>query len=38
MTVTASKEDRVVTFWKLAEGNFSEDQLAEWFERNTAPQ
>jgi death on curing protein len=36
-TVTASKEDRVVTFWKLAEGSFSEDQLAEWFERNTAP-
>jgi death on curing protein len=37
ITVTASKEDRVVTFWKLAEGTLSEDQLAAWFERNTAP-
>lgn len=38
ITVTALKEDRVVTFWKLAEGTLSEDQLSAWFERNTAPQ
>jgi death-on-curing protein len=37
LNVAASKEDRVVTFWKLAEGSLSEEQLAEWFERNTAP-
>jgi death-on-curing protein len=35
--VTASKEDRIVTFWNLADGSLSEEQLAEWFERNTAP-
>ncbi len=34
--VTASKEDRVLTFWGLAAGEISEQQLAEWFERNTA--
>ncbi len=37
ISVTASKEDRVVTFWKLAEGTLSEEQLAAWFERNTTP-
>jgi death on curing protein len=37
LEVTASKEDRVITFWSLAEGSLSEDQLATWFERNTAP-
>ena len=37
LEVTASKEDRVVTFWNLAEGSLSEDQLAAWFERKTAP-
>lgn len=37
LTVTASREDRVVTFWSLAEGTLSEEQLAAWFERNTAP-
>jgi death on curing protein len=37
LEVTASKEHRVVTFWSLAEGSLSEDQLAAWFERNTAP-
>jgi death-on-curing protein len=36
MRVTAPKEDRVLTFWKLAEGSLSEDQLSEWFEGNTA--
>lgn len=37
LEVTASKEDRVITFWSLAEGSLSEDQLAAWFEPNTAP-
>jgi death-on-curing protein len=37
LEVTASKEDRVITFWALAEGSLSEDQLVTWFERNTAP-
>ena len=35
--VTASKEDRVLTFWNLAAGEISEEQLAAWFERNTQP-
>lgn len=35
LEVTASKEDRVTTFWKLADGSLSEEQLALWFERNT---
>jgi death-on-curing protein len=35
LEVTASKEDRVITFWSLAEGSLSEEQLATWFERNT---
>lgn len=35
--VTATKEDRVLTFWGLAAGGISEEQLAAWFERNTAP-
>lgn len=34
--VTATKEDRVLTFWRLAAGEISEEQLALWFERNTA--
>lgn len=37
LDVTASKEDRVLTFWNLAGGSLSEDQLAQWSERNTAP-
>lgn len=37
LTVTASKEDRVLAFWSLADGTLSEEQLAAWFERNTAP-
>jgi death-on-curing protein len=37
LAVTASKEDRVITFWSLAGGSLSEDELAAWFERNTAP-
>ncbi|MGA2350790.1 MAG: type II toxin-antitoxin system death-on-curing family toxin [Terracidiphilus sp.] len=35
--VTATKEDRVLTFWGLAAGEISEEQLALWFERNTTP-
>lgn len=34
--VTATKEDRVLTFWSVAEGSLTEDRLAAWFERNTA--
>lgn len=34
--LTAAKEERVLVFWKLADGSLSEDQLAQWFERNTA--
>jgi death-on-curing protein len=37
LEVTATKEDRVLTFWSLAAGEMSEEQLALWFERNTAP-
>jgi death-on-curing protein len=36
LQLTATKEDRVLTFWSLAAGEISEDQLAQWFERNTA--
>jgi death on curing protein len=37
LKVTATKEDRILTFWKLAAGELNEDDLAQWFERNTAP-
>jgi death on curing protein len=36
--LTASQDDRYETFLRLAEGTLSEDQLALWFERNTAAQ
>ncbi|HEY6487787.1 MAG: type II toxin-antitoxin system death-on-curing family toxin [Terracidiphilus sp.] len=36
LDLTAVKEDRVLTFWKLADGSLTEPQLAEWFEHNTA--
>jgi death-on-curing protein len=36
LRLAASKEDRILTFWKLADGSLSEEQLADWFERNTA--
>jgi death-on-curing protein len=35
--LTATKEDRVLTFWALAAGEISEEQLAQWFEENTVP-
>lgn len=37
LEMTATKEDRVLTFWNLAAGDISEEQLALWFERNTTP-
>lgn len=37
LKLTAEKEDRVLTFWRLADGSLSEAQLAEWFGRSTAP-
>jgi death-on-curing protein len=36
LQLTATKEDRVLTFWSLAAGEITEEQLAYWFERNTA--
>ncbi|ADV84678.1 type II toxin-antitoxin system death-on-curing family toxin [Terriglobus saanensis] len=35
--LTASKEDRYLTFLKLAEGSISEAELTEWFGANTRP-
>lgn len=37
LELTASKEDRVLTFWRLAAGEITEDKLTVWFERNTTP-
>jgi death-on-curing protein len=37
LKLIAAKEDRVLTFWSLADGSMSEEQLAQWFERNTKP-
>jgi death-on-curing protein len=37
LVLTATKEDRVLTFWDLAAGEISEEQLAQWFQENTAP-
>jgi death-on-curing protein len=37
LQLTATREDRVLTFWSLAAGEISEEQLAQWFEGNTAP-
>ena len=36
--VTASQEDAYLTILALAAGDLTEDQLAAWFERNTASQ
>lgn len=36
LKLTTSMEDRVMTFWKLADGSLSEAELAQWFDRNTA--
>ena len=37
LKLTSTKEDRVLTFWSLADGSLSEEQLALWFESTTAP-
>jgi death-on-curing protein len=37
LELTATKEVRDLTFWGLAAGEISQEQLALWFERNTAP-
>ncbi len=37
LEVTASQEDAYLTILGLAAGEISEDQLTQWFERNTAP-
>jgi death on curing protein len=36
-SVTATQEDAYLTILGLAAGEVSEDQLAQWFERNTTP-
>jgi death-on-curing protein len=36
LQVTASKEARVMTFWRLASGEISEADLAVWFAEHTA--
>ena len=37
LQLTASKEDRVLTFWSLAAGEITEAGLAAWFVGHTAP-
>ena len=37
LQLSAPKEERVLTFWGLAAGDISEEQLANWFARNTQP-
>lgn len=36
LRLTATKEDRVLTFWGLAASEISEEELALWFDKNTA--
>lgn len=36
LQLTASKEDRVLTFWSLAAGEITEAGLAVWFAEHTA--
>jgi death-on-curing protein len=36
LQLTATKESRVLTFWSLASGEISEEQLARWLTENTA--
>jgi death on curing protein len=36
-SVTATQEDAYLTILGLAAGEVTEDQLSQWFERNTAP-
>lgn len=37
LRVTATNEDRYITFIKLAEGSLSEDELTAWFTEHTVP-
>jgi len=36
LRLTADKTDRYLTFYGLAAGTITEEELAEWFEKNTA--
>lgn len=36
LQLTATKEDRVLTFWSLAAGEITEAELAVWFAEHTA--
>lgn len=35
LKLTAPKEDRVLTFWSVADGSLTEEHLSVWFERFT---
>ena len=37
INVIASQEDAYLTFLALAAGEMKEDELTEWFQKNTAP-
>jgi death-on-curing protein len=37
LQLTATKEERVLTFWSFAAGEISEEQLVQWFSINTMP-
>lgn len=37
LKLTATKTERVLTFWRFAAGEISEDQLAQWFSGNATP-
>lgn len=36
LQLTASKVDRVITFWRVAAGEITESELALWFAKHTA--
>jgi death on curing protein len=36
LALTATKEDRVLTFWSLAAGGITEGELAQWFAKNSS--
>ncbi len=37
VVITATREERYFMFYDLAAGHVSEDELASWFEKNSAP-
>lgn len=37
VVITATREERYYTFYELAAGNMPEEELASWFEKNSAP-